>query len=222
MLFVGCGPGAADLLTLRAVRALAAADIVVWSPSLIAAEVVAEHVRPGAEILAWPPAALPDVLDALDRARDRGLVVVRLKGGDPTLFGAMEPELGAARDRGLDVEIVPGISALGAAAATLGWEIARPGAPLLLGDAGGAPTNKAGVTALFMAGGKPSAAAETLRGRGLPAGASCAVAIHVSRPEEILVTCRLDELTEHVEDLGRGGHTLVLARAEPHGPAEER
>jgi len=217
VLFVGCGPGAADLLTLRAVRALAAADIVVWSPSLIAAEVVREHVRPGTEILAWPPAALPDVLDAFDRARDRGLVVVRLKGGDPMLFGAMEPELGAARDRGLDVEIVPGVSALGAAAAALGWEIARPGTPLLVGDAVEAPGGEVGVTALFMAGGGPGAAAAGLRQRGMRPDASCAVAIHVSRADEILVTCRLDELTEHVEDLGRGGHTLVLVRAKPAG-----
>ena len=222
MLFVGCGPGAADLLTLRAVRALAAADIVVWSPSLIAAEVVRGHVRPGTEILAWPPAGLPDVLDAFDRARDRGLVVVRLKGGDPMLFGAMEPELGAARDRGLDVEIVPGISALGAAAAALAWELARPGTPLLVDDAFVAPAGEVGVTALFMAGGVPDAAAGKLRQRGMTPDASCAVAIQVSRPDEILVTCRLDELSEHVEDLGRGGHTVVLARAEPHGPTDER
>ncbi len=216
MLFVGCGPGAADLLTLRAVRALAAADIVVWSPSLIAAEVVREHVRPGTEILAWPPAGAGDVLAAFDRAHEGGLVVVRLKGGDPTLFGAMEPELGAARDRGLDVEVVPGVSAVGAAAAALGWEIARPGVPLLVGDAVKAPGREVGVTALFMAGGDPDAAADVLRRRGMTPDASCAVAIHVSRPDEILVRCRLDELSEQVEDLGRGGHTLVLARAERH------
>lgn len=217
VLFVGCGPGAADLLTLRAARAIASADVVVWGRSLLDAEAVAEHARSDAEIVAWPPATERDVLAVYERARDEDLLVARLKGGDPAIFGALEPELSAVRELGLAHEIVPGVSAAGAAGAGLGREIALPGAPLLLIGAddltahavrAGAPP---GAVAAFMAGRDPAALASALAARGLPADTPCAVAVDVSRPSEILATCRMDELAECVEDVGLGGATLVLA-----------
>ena len=132
VLFVGCGPGAADLLTVRAVRALRAADIVIWNASLLAREDLDALVRADAEVLAWPPATQADILEAFGRALAEDLLVVRLKGGDPTLFGELEPELSAVRDLGLACEIVPGVSASAAAAAALGSQLGTRGAPLLL------------------------------------------------------------------------------------------
>lgn len=211
--FAGCGPGAADLLTLRAVRAIAAADIVIWSPTLLDEAVVAEHARPGAELLAWPPAVRDDVLAAYDRAAARGLQVVHLKGGDPTLFGQLRDELVAARARGLDVEIVPGVSAVAAGAAALGCEIAGPGAPLHL-TAAGAPARDAGVVGVLHAGRDPEAVAGELAARGLAPDAPCAVLVAISRPGEIVVTCVLEELAETLRDYGAAGLTTVLA-----GPA---
>ena len=212
VLFVGCGPGAEDLLTLRAVRALQRADIVVWNATLLDRQALADHTREGAEIVEWPPATLDDVLATFDRALAEDLVVVRLKGGDPTVFGAMEPELAAVRERGIAYEIVPGISALSAGAAALGVEVATSDAPLLLADAraltGGA---QPAVVAAYGVGRAPRELQEALLARGLPGATRCTVAIELARRDEMLVACTLDELCETVEDMAGGALTLVLA-----------
>ena len=117
--FLGAGPGAPDLLTLRAARALAAADVVVWGKALMADGLVAEHARPDAELVPWPPATMEDIHAVYDRAAAEGLVVARMLWGDPALFGSVRDEVRQARARGLEYEIVPGISAFNAAAARL-------------------------------------------------------------------------------------------------------
>jgi precorrin-4/cobalt-precorrin-4 C11-methyltransferase len=220
-MFVGCGPGAPDLLTLRAVRALECADVVVWSPSLLDRDALAAHARPGAEIVAWPPATPRDILDVFARASAEQLVVVRLKGGDPTLLGQLEPELSAARELGLTCEIVPGVSAHAAAAAALGCELAAPAAPLLLADRAALADAPPGSwrVAIYGAGRDPGALQAALLARGIPASAPCVVAVEVSRRDEALVPCRLDELAETVADHGLGVLTVVLAGA-PAGPRE--
>lgn len=214
VLFVGCGPGAADLLTLRALEAIERADIVIWSPSLIDREVLVERMRPEAEIVAWPPARQPEILAVYDRAVAEGLLVVRLKGGDPGLFGGLEPELSAARERGLACEIVPGVSALSASAAALGCEVATPDAPLLLLDAAALADagDRAGVIAVHGASAAPGAVQDGLLRRGLPAGTPCVVALEVSRRDETLVSCTLEELAETLDDMALGVLGLVVAR----------
>jgi precorrin-4/cobalt-precorrin-4 C11-methyltransferase len=222
--FVGCGPGAADLLTLRAVRALQAADIVIWSPSLLDRQALADHTPAAAEIVEWPPATQHDVEAAFDRAAAERLEVVRLKGGDPTLFGAMEPDWSAARDRGLSCEIVPGVSALSAGAAALGQEIATPAAPLLIAGTEdlARPAHEPPRIAVYNAARDPSALQRALLARGLPASTPCSVAIEVSRRDETLISCTLAELAETVEDMGRGLLTLVLVACAnaAHGPPD--
>jgi precorrin-4/cobalt-precorrin-4 C11-methyltransferase len=215
VLFVGCGPGAPDLLTLRAVRAIAEADVIVWNPTLLDEPVIAEHARPDAELVAWPPATQADILAAYDRAVTEGLLVVRLKGGDPTLFGALREDLRAVRDRGLQYDIVPGVTTVAAGAAALRCEIASRGAPLLLTHAGdGSAGDGAGVVGVLGAGHDPEALARELAVRGWPGSTPCAVLVGVSRRGEILVPCRLDELVECIGDYGSRGLVTVLA-----GPA---
>ena len=213
VLFVGCGPGAADLLTLRAVRALERADVVIWSPSLLPREAVVAHARADSEIVEWPPATQRDVEAVYDRALAEDLVVVRLKGGDPMLFGAMGRDMAAVRDRGLDVEFVPGVSAVGASAAALGREVATADVPLLL-LAAGAPADRAGgcAVAVHGAGREPRALQAALLGRGLAGSTVCDVAIEVSRPGEMLLSCTLDELAETLEDMALGLLAIVLVR----------
>jgi precorrin-4/cobalt-precorrin-4 C11-methyltransferase len=211
--FVGCGPGAADLLTLRAARSIAQADVIVWSPALIDRAVLGEHARTGAEIVAWPPATQADVLAAYERAATDGLRVVRLKGGDPTLFGELADDVRAVGALDVEWEIVPGISAVAAGAAALRCEIAGRGAPLLLtagtGDGG---DGGAGVVATLGIG-DPAALERDLAARGMPACTPCAVLVAITRPGEVAATCRLDELAECVDDFGARGLTTVLAGA---------
>ena len=128
--FVGAGPGAADLLTVRAIRVLARADVVLhdalltdelldWAPGARRIAVGKRCDGVSAE-QAWIDRALVD-------AAHRHAVVVRLKGGDPTVFGRLDEEIDALEAAGIAWEIVPGITAASAAAATAGHSLTRRG-----------------------------------------------------------------------------------------------
>src|SRR5262245_54521693 len=114
--FVGAGPGAADLITLRGARRIAEADVVIWAASLVMAETVTDHARPDAELVDSSRIAHEDVLALYRRAAAEGLKVARVHSGDPSLWGAVQEQYDAAEELGLEVEIVPGVSAFGAAA----------------------------------------------------------------------------------------------------------
>ncbi len=123
VILVGAGPGAADLLTVRAVRALAAADVVVLD-GLVGADVldlIPAHARRISVAKRRARHTLPqDQIGQLLVAEARaGHTVVRLKGGDPFIFGRGGEEVDACIAAGVAVEVIPGISAAnGAAAAT--------------------------------------------------------------------------------------------------------
>ncbi len=120
---VGAGPGAADLMTLRAVQRLQEADVIFYD-RLVSEDVLelarrdAERVFVGKDVgaNAWPQDRINDLIVSTAR---QGKRVVRLKGGDPMLFGRAEEELAAARQHGIDTEVVPGITAASASAAAL-------------------------------------------------------------------------------------------------------
>lgn len=122
--FVGAGPGEAELVTLKAVRRLREAAVIVHD-RLIPRELL-DHARDDAEVIDAGKApgrhglAQPEINWLLvDRARRRGRVV-RLKGGDPGVFARLAEEIHAVRSAGVNFEIVPGVSAAMAAAARAG------------------------------------------------------------------------------------------------------
>jgi uroporphyrin-III C-methyltransferase len=121
---VGAGPGDPGLLTLKGARALARADVVVYD-ALVHPDVLA-HARPGAARVfagkrAGRPSAIQSEIDALlvERAK-AGLVVARVKGGDPFVFGRGGEEVAALRSAGVDYEVIPGVTAGLAAPASIG------------------------------------------------------------------------------------------------------
>lgn len=120
---VGAGPGAADLLTLRAIRILGQADVVFYDrlvdPEVLAfARAGADCVFVGKEVGAhsWPQCRIDAAIVAAALA---GKQVVRLKSGDPSIFGRATEEITAARAHGIEVEVVAGVTAASAAAASL-------------------------------------------------------------------------------------------------------
>ena len=123
MLLVGAGPGDPELLTLKAVRALKSADVILYDR--LAGTGVLEHARREVELIpvgkikgdhSVPQDKIQEMM--IERAR-AGQIVVRLKGGDPLVFGRAGEEIDALRKAGIEVEIIPGITASLAAAASL-------------------------------------------------------------------------------------------------------
>ncbi len=123
--FVGAGPGAADLLTLRAAAAIAAADIVIWAASLVHEDVLA-HARQNAEIVDSAQLPLEGVRPLYERAARDGLVVARIHSGDPALWGAVQEQRELCDALGLAHETIPGVSAFSAVAALVDRELTVP------------------------------------------------------------------------------------------------
>jgi precorrin-4/cobalt-precorrin-4 C11-methyltransferase len=123
--FIGAGPGAPDLLTLRGARLIGKADVVIWARSLVN-EGVLEHARHNAEIVESTTIPLEGVRELYERAVAEDLKVARVHSGDPTIYGAVMEQVELCDEIGLSWEIVPGVSSLGAAAAAIGRELTVP------------------------------------------------------------------------------------------------
>jgi uroporphyrin-III C-methyltransferase/precorrin-2 dehydrogenase/sirohydrochlorin ferrochelatase len=124
VMLVGAGPGDPELLTLRAVRAMQSADVILFD-DLVSAEVLDFARREAKKMLVGKaghgPACKQSDINALMIALARnGKRVVRLKGGDPMIFGRAGEEIDACRDAGIFVQVVPGVTAAQGAAARLG------------------------------------------------------------------------------------------------------
>ena len=122
--FVGAGPGAADLLTLRAAQRLTAADVVVWAGSLVSPAVFA-HCRTDAIIHDSKDMTLDQICDVFAAHPDAA--IVRLHSGDPTMFSAIGEQIAWCVEHDRAFEIVPGVSSFTTAAAAAGCELTIPG-----------------------------------------------------------------------------------------------
>jgi uroporphyrin-III C-methyltransferase len=128
--FVGAGPGAADLLTVRAIRVLARADVVLHDalvPDAVLEWAPSARLEPVGKRCDAASTAQSFIDRALVDAARRHRVVVRLKGGDPVVFGRLDEEIAALDAAGIDWEVVPGITAASAAAATAGHSLTLRG-----------------------------------------------------------------------------------------------
>ena len=107
---VGAGPGAPDLLTLRAARAIEAAQVLVWTDSLVNPQIAA-LAPPDCESVRTSTLTLEEVMAVVLERAQAGRRVVRLHDGDPCLYGALQEQICRLADAGLAVEVVPGLSA---------------------------------------------------------------------------------------------------------------
>ncbi|MBA3421769.1 MAG: cobalt-precorrin-4/precorrin-4 C(11)-methyltransferase [Thermoleophilaceae bacterium] len=227
--FIGGGPGAADLLTLRGARAIAAADVVVWGRSLVSEEVVTEHARPTAELAPWPPLSADGLLDVYDRARRDGLTVARVYGGDPTIYGWVHEEIASVTERGLPYEVIPGVTSMAAAAAAAGCTLSggmlivarREGwRPLPPGERIRDYARHGTTMALYMASREPHELQRELTEGGYDPATPCVIVHRTSWPDERILRCPLDELGDRIE-AGRLDHqTLVFVGPGTEGVAD--
>lgn len=123
--FIGAGPGAADLLTLRAVALLASSPVCVYAGTYIGAEVLA-HCRPDAELVDSQHLNLDQIIERLVAAHAAGQDVARLCSGDPSLYSALAEQTRRLDRAGVPWDVTPGVPAYAAAAALVGRELTVP------------------------------------------------------------------------------------------------
>ncbi|GLB86196.1 precorrin-4 C(11)-methyltransferase [Mycobacterium kiyosense] len=124
--FIGAGPGAADLITVRGQRLLQTCPVCLYAGSIMPKDLLA-HCPPNAQIIDTGPLTLDEIVARLVDADAAGHHVARLHSGDPSLYSALAEQCRRLDARGIRYEIVPGVPAFAAAAAALKRELTVPG-----------------------------------------------------------------------------------------------
>ncbi|MCE6952788.1 precorrin-4 C(11)-methyltransferase [Cereibacter sphaeroides] len=124
--FIGAGPGAPDLITLRGRDLIAASPVCLYAGSLVPEGVLA-HCPPGARIVNTAPMSLDAIIEEIAAAHAAGQDVARLHSGDLSVWSAMGEQLRRLRALGIPYDVTPGVPSFAAAAATLGAELTLPG-----------------------------------------------------------------------------------------------
>lgn len=124
--FIGAGPGAPDLLTLRGRDIVASCPVCLYAGSLVP-EAILGHCPEGAKIVNTAPMNLDQIMEEIQAAHDAGQDVARLHSGDLSVWSAMGEQMRRLRARGIPVSVTPGVPSFSAAAAALGAELTLPG-----------------------------------------------------------------------------------------------
>ena len=123
--FIGAGPGAPDLITLRGRDLIAACPVCLYAGSLVPAEVVA-FAPSDARVIDTAPLNLDEIMAEIKTAHEQGRDVARVHSGDPSLYGAIGEQIKRLKALDIDYTITPGVPAFAASAAALGLELTLP------------------------------------------------------------------------------------------------
>jgi len=123
--FIGAGPGAADLITVRGLNLIQACPVVLYAGSLVPEEIVAEASK-DARVIDTAPMHLDEIIAEMKTAEAAGQDVARVHSGDPSLYGAIAEQMRRLDDLRITYDVTPGVSAYAAAAAALGTELTLP------------------------------------------------------------------------------------------------
>jgi len=123
--FIGAGPGAADLITLRGMRLIGECPVCLYAGSLVPAEIVAGAPK-GARVIDTAALTLDEIVGEMAVAHEQGLDVARVHSGDPSLYGAIAEQMRRLAALGIPYDVTPGVPSFAAAAAALRIELTAP------------------------------------------------------------------------------------------------
>ncbi len=123
--FIGAGPGAPDLITVRGLRLIERCPVCLYAGSLVPREIVAA-APPDARVVDTAPLTLDEIVAHCAAAHEQGLDVARLHSGDPSLYGAIAEQMRRLDALGIPYDVTPGVPSFAAAAAALGCELTLP------------------------------------------------------------------------------------------------
>ena len=220
--FIGAGPGAADLITVRGAALLQQADVVIYAGSLMNPELLA-LCRPDCRVYDSARLTLEEVLQIISEAEAAGETTVRLHTGDPCVYGAVREQMDALDARGIAWDVTPGVSSFCGAAAALGAEYTLPGVSqsvILTRMAGRTPVPEresiaalaahgASMAVFLSAGMLDKLQAELLKGAYTP-DTPAALVYKATWPEEKILRCTLGTLADTAQSHGITRTALVL------------
>ena len=220
--FIGAGPGAPDLITVRGLALIRRCPVVLYAGSLVPPEVVAEAPE-GARIVDTAPMTLGEIVGEMEQADGAGQDVARVHSGDPSLYGAIAEQMRRLDALAIPYDVTPGVPAFAAAAAALGAELTLPGISQSV------VLTRTAVRASAMPEGEELAAfartgatlaihlsvnnlAKVVRELSPHYGPDCpvAVAYRVSWPDEAIVRGTLDDIRDKVKAAGFTRTALIL------------
>ncbi len=209
--FAGAGPGDPDLLTVRAERMLRNCRICIYAGSLVSPAVLT-LIPQDAERHDSAGMSLEEIISVCGDAQQRGIDVVRLHSGDPSIYGAIREQMNELDRLGIAYEVIPGVSAFQASAAALQAELTAPTSGRTVLPVEQELENLARTQAtlcLFLSADKMEAIASRLTefyGKECPA----AVVYHASWPDQKIVKGALGEIAAKVKEAGIGRTSLII------------
>ncbi|KMZ42332.1 MULTISPECIES: precorrin-4 C(11)-methyltransferase [Bacillales] len=220
---VGAGPGDPELITVKGLKLLQKADVIMYTDSLVNEELVALG-NPNAEVLQSSGMALEEMVEQLVERISSGKTVVRLHTGDPSIYGAIMEQIALLKEKGIEVEIVPGVSSVFAAAAAVGAELTIPDLTqtiILTRAEGRTPVPEREklralaehhcTLALYLSATLTKKVVRELVDAGWSEDTPVAVVQRASWPDQLIVRTTLKNLDE---DMGKNGirkHAMILA-----------
>ena len=220
--FVGAGPGAPDLITLRGAELLKQADVIIYAGSLVNPALL-DMAREDCEIHNSAKMTLEQVIDVMKQAEAAGKTTVRLHTGDPCVYGAIREQMDALDELGIAYDDVPGVSSFCGAAAALNAEYTLPGVSqsvIITRLAGRTPVRSAeslaslarhGATmVIFLSAGMLSQVQTALLQGAYTPDTPAAIVYKATWPEEKIVRCTLGTLAESGAAAGISKTALIL------------
>jgi precorrin-4/cobalt-precorrin-4 C11-methyltransferase len=223
--FIGAGPGAADLITLRGHRLIAASPVCLYAGSLVPPGLL-EACPPGARLVDTADMILDEIIAEMVAAHEAGHDVARLHSGDPSVFSAVAEQMRRLDTAGVPYDVTPGVPAFAAAAASLGREFTVPGVAqtvILTRTAERATAMPPGedlatlgasraTMVLHLAVQRIDAVVADLVGS---YGADCPVAVvaRASRPDELIVRGTLADIAARVKEAGIKRTAVIVVGA---------
>ncbi len=221
VIFAGAGPGDPDLITVKAMKALAAADLVIFAGSLVPESVLC-WVSPGTETISSAGMDLDQIIDTIRTGYQEGKQVVRLHTGDPSLYGAIFEQIRKLEKAEIPVSVIPGVTAAFAASAAMHMEYTLPELTqtLILTRISGRTPVPDTENLESLAAHQASMAIYLSMGHALQVqkilqlhygeNAYCAIAYKVSHPEEKIVHCRIKDLDQTCRKYAITRHALII------------
>ena len=220
--FVGAGSGAPDLITVRGMRLLQKADVIIYAGSLVNPQLLS-YAKEDCRIYNSAKMTLEGVLAVMEEAEGKNLITVRLHTGEPSIYGAVREQMDELDEKGIAYESCPGVSACFGAAASLNLEYTLPEVSqslIITRMAGrtGVPEKESiesfaahhASMAIYLSTGMLEELSERLMAGGYEPGTPAALVYKATWQEEQAFVCTVEELAETAKEHGITKTALVL------------